>query len=153
MHVTHTWFLGLHMWDQSLPFQKQVQVAPMMEKTTLQPLQLFLDLHQGGWVVQAKELMNQVVQFGIPPSATRSLHSSSPQAHVFEPLMCYNFLPNFRYLCLGLQCFIQVVGGLPIKTNPSQITSLLLTTKYAYCFTHMAFLSQNIKTKKHPPLL
>ncbi len=152
MHVNHVWFLGLYMWDQPLPFQKQVQVVPMTKKTTLQPLQLSLDLHQGGWVVQAKELMNQVVQFSIPLSIPRSLHSSSPQAHIFRPLMHCNFLPNFRYLCLGLQCFVQVVGGLPIKTNPSQITSLLLATKCAYCFTHMAFLSQNIKTKKHPPL-
>ncbi len=152
MHVTHTWFLGLHMWDQPLPFQKQIQVAPTMEKTTLQPLQLFLDLHQGGQVMQARELMNQVVQFGIPLSTPRSLHSSSPQAHIFRPLMRCNFLPNFHYLCLGLQCFVQVVGGLPIKTSPSQIIGLLLTTKCAYCFTHMAFLSQSIKTKKHPPL-
>jgi hypothetical protein len=38
-----------------------VQVVPMMGKTTLQPLQLSLDLHQGGWVVQARELMNSVV--------------------------------------------------------------------------------------------
>ena len=28
-----------------------VQVVPMMGKTTLQPLQLSLDLHQDGWVV------------------------------------------------------------------------------------------------------
>ncbi len=79
-----------------------VQVVPMMGKTTLQPLQLSLDLHQGGWVVQARELMNSVVQFGIPLSAPRSLHSSSPQAHIFGPLMRCTFLPNFHYLYLGL---------------------------------------------------